>query len=473
MRVSTPAITLPAPVLTPHTVAEGGLLLNELDPWGDAGLLHLPTATASEPAEPQSLRSFIAEAYPRYGFHRWAELLIELLQQVADGQLSRLIVTCPPRLGKLCAHDTPVPTPTGWRLHGDLRPGDLVFGPDGQPTQVLAVSQEQRATMKVTTTRGQEIWCHPRHEWQVRNRRSRRWETLQTRELAAQPLHSGQLGRRGSRFLFQLPLVLPLQYQRQSLPMDPYSLGYWLGNGTAGKPLVTHDRHDLAPVAAMVQAGYAVSAVHHHRSPRYERVQATSLAGLFTRKGHPSPLRSDLLAAGVLHHKHIPEQFLRSALDQRLALLAGLIDSDGTVDCKSRVCFSSTSPELAAGVLDLAEGLGFRPYRTEMPPCTSSSGVVGRKTVVTVGFQPTLPIPTRLARKAISRLAPQRRAAIARIDHDPASPRWGRCIQVDSDDGLYVVGRQLTVTHNSLLVSKLFPAYFLQRYPHLLTAGCA
>jgi hypothetical protein len=78
----------------------GGLLLPELDPWGDGGLLHLPMATATEPAEPQSLRSFIAEAYPRYGFHRWAEVLIELLQAVADGQLSRLIVTCPPRLGK-------------------------------------------------------------------------------------------------------------------------------------------------------------------------------------------------------------------------------------------------------------------------------------------------------------------------------------------------------------------------------------
>jgi hypothetical protein len=78
----------------------GGLLLPELDPWGESGLLHLPTTTAAEPAEPQSLRSFIAEAYPRYGFHRWAEVLIELLQAVADGQLSRLIVTCPPRLGK-------------------------------------------------------------------------------------------------------------------------------------------------------------------------------------------------------------------------------------------------------------------------------------------------------------------------------------------------------------------------------------
>ncbi|MFN4868216.1 MAG: terminase [Cyanobium sp.] len=94
------ATAMPAPVLTSPAPTEGGLLLSELDPWGDPGLLYLPAATAAEPAEPQTLRSFITEAYPRYGFHRWAEVLIELLQQVADGQISRLIVTCQPRLGK-------------------------------------------------------------------------------------------------------------------------------------------------------------------------------------------------------------------------------------------------------------------------------------------------------------------------------------------------------------------------------------
>ncbi len=99
------AVTTPAAVPTAlqpeaSSCEGGGLLLPELDPWSDGGLLHLPDSTAAEPSDPQSLRAFIAEAYPRYGFHRWAELLIELLQQVADGQLSRLIVTCPPRLGK-------------------------------------------------------------------------------------------------------------------------------------------------------------------------------------------------------------------------------------------------------------------------------------------------------------------------------------------------------------------------------------
>ncbi len=83
--------------------SDPGLLLEAAaaDPWGDTGLLGAPTAAAdTTPPPPLSLRAFIAEAYPRYGFHRWAEVLIDLLQQVADGQLSRLIVTCPPRLGK-------------------------------------------------------------------------------------------------------------------------------------------------------------------------------------------------------------------------------------------------------------------------------------------------------------------------------------------------------------------------------------
>jgi predicted phage terminase large subunit-like protein len=450
-----------------------GLLLDPAtDLWGDWGLLGVPDPAQKRDGQqaPQLFRDFITAAYPGYAFHTWAERLIALLQRVADGELNRMIVCCPPRLGKLCAHDTPVPTPDGWRRHGDLRPGDQVFGPDGRPTRVVAISAEARATMRVTTTRGEEIWCHPQHEWTVRKRRRLHWETLTTAELATQELHTGRLGHRGSRFLYQLPQTEPLQYSQRDLPMDPYSLGYWLGNGSLGKPLVTHDREDLAPVVAMVRAGYSVSAVHPHRTPGYERVRATSLAGLFTRKGQPSPLRLDLLAAGVLHHKHIPEAFLRGSIDQRLALLAGLIDSDGSVDCMSRVVFSTTSLELAEGVEDLAEGLGFRPYRTELDPRTSSSGFIGRLPLIQVGFQPTMAIPTRLERKAIRRLAPQRHLAIARIDEVPDSEHWGRCIQVDRRDGLYLVGRRLTATHNSLLVSKLFPAYWVSRYPQSFCA---
>ena len=75
--------------------------LKAVDPWADPGLLaYRDPASCDTPGAPQTLREFIREAFPRYGFHRWAELLIERLQAVADGELGRLIVTCPPRLGK-------------------------------------------------------------------------------------------------------------------------------------------------------------------------------------------------------------------------------------------------------------------------------------------------------------------------------------------------------------------------------------
>ena len=80
-----------------------GLLLDQAtDLWADWGLLDVPDPNRSQIQQQtqQSFRDFIVAAYPGYAFHTWAERLIALLQQVADGQLNRLIVCCPPRLGK-------------------------------------------------------------------------------------------------------------------------------------------------------------------------------------------------------------------------------------------------------------------------------------------------------------------------------------------------------------------------------------
>ncbi len=80
-----------------------GLLLDPAtDLWADWGLLDVPDPNRSQgqQQDQQSFRDFIVAAYPGYAFHTWAERLIALLQRVADGQLNRLIVCCPPRLGK-------------------------------------------------------------------------------------------------------------------------------------------------------------------------------------------------------------------------------------------------------------------------------------------------------------------------------------------------------------------------------------
>ena len=76
-----------------------GLLLDPAsDRWADWGLLDVPEQNG--PQAQQAFRDFIVAAYPGYAFHTWAERLIALLQKIADGDLNRLIVCCPPRLGK-------------------------------------------------------------------------------------------------------------------------------------------------------------------------------------------------------------------------------------------------------------------------------------------------------------------------------------------------------------------------------------
>jgi len=80
-----------------------GLLLDPAtDVWADWGLLDVPDPSRQQnsPQAQQAFRDFIVAAYPSYAFHTWAERLIALLQRVADGELNRLIVCCPPRLGK-------------------------------------------------------------------------------------------------------------------------------------------------------------------------------------------------------------------------------------------------------------------------------------------------------------------------------------------------------------------------------------
>ncbi len=80
-----------------------GLLTTAGDAWGDWGLLGVRDPSLAPDASSvaaDNFRRFITAAYPGYAFHTWAERLIALLQRVADGELHRLIVCCPPRLGK-------------------------------------------------------------------------------------------------------------------------------------------------------------------------------------------------------------------------------------------------------------------------------------------------------------------------------------------------------------------------------------
>lgn len=400
----------------------------------------------------------------------WAvDAICEHLQAVVDGQIRKLIINCPPRIGKLLADDTPVMTADGWKMHGDLQVGDRVFHPSGRQVEVLAVSGKAPANVRVEFYDGSVFYCHENHEWALYNKTSHKIEILETAHFLQPRL--GRWGRTAGRIkqvlvndggktraMHSLPHVWPLQFEAKELPLSPYVLGAWLGDGSTGKPCITHAAADDA-VVKKIALEYPISTRNVHGT-----------TGVVTTYFSMTPLTERLRNIGVFDAKHIPDGYLRASIAQRLELLAGLMDTDGSVDKHSRCHFSNTNEKLIAGVIDLVQSFGWRTCVTQHDPTLSSSGIQGTKPCFVVSFQPDLDIPTQLPRKKIMRFADRRRIGLKSVTLDPIG-KIGHCIQVNSPDGLYLAGKNLTPTHNSDCVSVAFPAWVWAQPHNSPTSG--
>ena len=411
-----------------------------------AELLRLGASPLSSPA---ALGEFASGG--SWKRHPHLQLINEYLLKVAAGRIKRLAISMPPQHGKQCAHDTPVLTTKGWTTHGELRPGDSVFGTCG-PVRVVAISEESLATIEVEFTDGSKIRCHENHEWRVYDRAGGSWRNVSTAYLRAQKHWSGDR----ARFGVESPRV---EGERRALPVEPYTLGAWLGDGSTGKPCITHAPRDSAVVEEIAR--------HYPRGATWTHKTTGCLTTTFGegRPGKRGRLTRDLTEAGVLTAKHIPDIYFVASLDQRRELLAGLMDTDGFVHHRSRrAVFSSCSERLADDVAVLVRTFGWRATKARFEPRTSTSGIVGTQVVYQVSFSPSGPIPCRLQRKRVEgfKVAARRRGIRAIRECAPAA---GRCIQVDATDGIYLVGRGLVPTHNSELISHYFPAWYLLHWP--------
>jgi len=426
----------------------------------------------------ESLYVFLKHAWKYIDSSPWKdgwpiEAVAEHLQAVVDGDIKRLIINIPPRMGKQVSDDTPVLTVGGWKTHGELRIGDHVFSPSGVPVRVNAVSGKTPSNVRVEFFDGSVVYCHENHEWTMYNRASRCWETIETRHFLES--RNGRWGKTcgaikrvlsGNRAMHQLPAVLPLQFDERNLSLHPYILGAWLGDGSAGKPCITHSPSDHHIVNKIVRLGIPISSVSRHKDTG---VMTTYFSGTGGISGL-SVMTQGLRACGVWEDKHIPEIYLRASIDQRIELLAGLIDTDGTVDKNSRCHFSNTNKRVIDGVVDLVSSFGWRVTLSKSQPRKSSSGINGKKDVWVVSFQPDIPIPTALPRKEIKRFAPKRLIGLKSVTFDPCG-KIGHCIEVDSEDGLYLVGHNLIPTHNSSITSVSLPAWTWAQAARSPTSG--
>jgi deoxycytidine triphosphate deaminase len=360
--------------------------------------------------------------------------------------------------GKALALETSVPTPSGWTTMGALRVGDLVFDERGAPCRVVAATEELlgRPCREVELSDGSLFIADASHQWVTTSKQERRpgrprTASIRTTEEIARSLMYGE------EFSHQLPLAGPAQYPTAELPIDPYVLGYWLGDGTSATGEITVGAGDEEVLASFEAAGYTVwqatapyayrlGGSAHHPDHEHRR-------GADGRFGGNGSLSSHLRSLGLLGDKRVPSGYLTADQAQRLALLQGLMDSDGYVDDQGRCEFSNTREALAWAVHELAASLGLRPTRRKKRALLNG---VDCGPAFQVKFTPRLPV-FRLARKAarVKTDDPRQRfpghlfRSVRAVRPVPTVPV--RCIQVSAPSGMFLIGDSYVPTHNSSL----------------------
>jgi replicative DNA helicase len=391
----------------------------------------------------------------------------ELDRLTAGLQPSNLIIVAArPSVGKALALGTPLPTPTGWTTMGDVAVGDQLIGADGRPTTVVAATGvlHGRPCYEIEFSDGTRIVADAQHQWLTESRASRKsaWAAARgfnrsrtqrtfpsvktTEGLLATLRCNGGERRLNHAVVNARPLDLP----PQELPLPPYALGVWLGDGHAASARITTADPEI--VVYLETEGLRVvptgGLLYGLRLP--ERPPAVQRACVVCGEQF-RPVQGILRSLGVLQNKHVPTMYLRASEAQRRSLLAGLLDTDGSVTSSGAVQFSVTSRPLAEDARELIVSLGYR--------CAlSTKRVKGRtadsSTAYTLTFS-TVDDVFRLERKRLlhkERKGPGRRIGkrvITAVRPVPSVPV--RCIEVDCPDKLYLASRSMIPTHNSTL----------------------
>ena len=248
-----------------------------------------------------------------------------------------------------------------------------------------------------------------------------------------------------------MQLAEPVRYPEQPLPIDPYVLGIWLGDGTRTKAEITVGAGDEQILDEISQAGYAVWPASGRRAFRIGGLSHRSVGRIRdTVTGQYVPdgsLSSELEAMAMLRNKHVPELYLRASATQRLSLLQGLMDSDGYIDVYGRCEFVNTNERLADAVIELTAGLGLRP--TKRKKRVTLNGVE-QTPAFQVKFTPNINV-FRLHRKAARIKEGRFHTFRAIVNVRESEPRPVRCIEVGNPTGLFLAGPTFIPTHNSSL----------------------
>lgn len=347
------------------------------------------------------------------------------------------------------AHSEMVPTPQGWKRHGDLKVWDEVYAVDGSVTRVLELGDEvNEDCYDVVFRDGTSVRCTGSHRWPVETfvgGKKRKQEIVTVKEMIERglvferPLTSGKTKATSGDVKRFKTLPSPrVEGVEADLPIDPYVFGYWLGDGDSDGARITCGDEDLPHLLAELN-----KTEHPHYEPN--RTNTAWRVGV-------SNMKSQLHDLGVLKNKHIPDVYLKASLEQRFALLQGIMDSDGTVSTSGSCEISMMTGPMRGQILELARSLGLMPTVTDST-ATFRGRIVGERFRIRFTPMPDEKV-CRLPRK-LERCKKERKHSVpfgrsrTIVDIRPVESEPARCITVSHDDHQYLVGEGWVPTCNS------------------------
>lgn len=346
------------------------------------------------------------------------------------------------------ALDTIIPTPNGYTTMGKIQVGDELFNALGETTKVIAKSDVKNLPCyEIELETGDVFVCDEEHRWFVKGTKLQNnkdeWRVMETKDMFA--AHS--LG-----YKIVLPNKPTTEMPKQDYWLDPYCLGYWLGNGSHNAATVCCCEDDLDEIKEHYDSYYRTSTRHDERS----KGVVINIASKTGDRDDMSSMKQQLKHVGVYKNKHIPLIYKRGSVEQRRELVRGLCDSDGSIDIqRGRVSYTSTKENLADDLKEVLSSLGERPFKME----NEARGYGVTTTVYTIMWQPITFNPFHLKRKS-ERVVERKFVkqievrSIKKIESVPT-----QCIAVDCGNATdersmrksFLVGYGYVPTHNTVL----------------------
>jgi hypothetical protein len=364
-------------------------------------------------------------------------------------------------IGKALPDDTIIPMADGaMKAIKHIMPGDYVISPNGLPVKVIATNKfKNQPVWDFHLSDGRKVSSADNHVWELWEKKKELSPSLKTTDEIIEYITTTDPVKLNKHKMY-IRLTEPIEYDYKELPIDPYWLGLWLGDGTSANTTITTMDHEIADYCRKYGKKHNLITWITANPGRSYNVRFVSKD---KENYRPNTISKKLAEMSLKGNKHIPEEYLISSIKQRRSLLQGLMDTDGGISTKGRtVTYTTTSVELRDGVKRLLQSLGIKHRINQRLGYYTIPGTKERKytkEVYIFSIWTNQPI-FRLTRKKLLHEAKTRTLTnfdmkfsyIKSISAQPAQSAI--CIQVDHPSGMFLTENYVP-THNSYIISSI------------------